>query len=155
MYGDVHTMFAGSLTGTNSGCSCLYGSAVPRRIRQIQVIGDEALYGRSIVEHLCETPNPSSSSDQNRVRILCFGCSVASGEFIYLRTTSPASSWYWGYYLPTGTWRHTTALLSDTIITGTLTITPVTTAGTVQGGIAGTISTTAIKGFTQGISQSI
>ena len=133
---------------------------------QIQLIGDEALYGRNyIVEPIyAETPNPGYTGRSNRQNVNVVRTTyveVATWplvRYIYLPDYSIwRSSWYWGYY-PSywNPWRpyywhyyygyhynwypHTTVT---------------STATTVQGMTAGTTSTTAIRGSTQEMSPAI
>ena len=74
---------------------------------QIQLIGDEALYGRNyIVEPIyAETPNPGYTGRSNRQNVNVVSTTyieVAAWplvRFIYLPNYSVwHSSWYWGYY---------------------------------------------------------
>ena len=107
--GDVHTIVLQAVLDRNESQDVAVFSV--QRFRdgsvQIQLTGDEALYGRNyIIEPIMdETPNPGYTGRANRQNVEVIRTTTVQiaawpvVRFIYLPTYSIwHSSWYWGYY---------------------------------------------------------
>jgi hypothetical protein len=107
--GDVHTIVLQDVLDRNESQDVAVFTVQKFRNGsvQIQLIGDEALYGKNyIVEPLyAETPNPGYTGRSNRQNVSVVTNNYVQVDawplvrFIYLPNYSVwHSSWYWGYY---------------------------------------------------------